>query len=50
MTGKPFVSFSLLEGDDTKCPMCSETVTTNSLKPIKDPSPYLKDIVEADEE
>jgi len=33
---------ALLEGDDTNCPMCSEKVTINSLKPIADPSLYLK--------
>ena len=33
---------ALLEGDDTNCPMCSEKVTINSLKPIADPSIYLK--------
>ena len=33
---------ALLEGDDTNCPMCSEKVTINSLKPIADPTLYLK--------
>ena len=34
---------NLLSGDDTNCPMCSEKVTINSLKPITDPSLYLKE-------
>ena len=33
---------SLLEGEDTNCPMCSERVTINSLKPITDTTLYLK--------
>ena len=33
---------SLLEGDDTKCPMCAEKVTINSLKAVPDPTIYLR--------
>lgn len=32
----------LLEGDDTNCPMCTEKVTINSLKPIANPTIHLK--------
>ncbi len=32
----------LLEGEDTNCPMCSEKVTINSLRPVSDASAYLK--------
>lgn len=38
---------SLLEGDETKCPMCAEKVTINSLKPVPDPSIYMRENLDA---
>lgn len=33
---------SLLEASETVCPMCSQSIAATEVKPIKDPSPYLK--------
>lgn len=33
----------LLDSDETKCPMCCEQISINSLRPVPDPSIYLRE-------